>query len=428
MLNTSSINQTDNFQVLMHLFWLRNLLIMMQLIVIFSSINFLGMHLPFEVLMLVISVATLFNLLIVWRLKQSFPVADIEITVNLLFDCLVLGALLYYTGGPGNPFVSLFLVPIALAASYVGRRSTIIIAAVCIGLYSFLMVNHHQLPSVHGRFGGDFNLHVIGMWINFILSSIVVVIFVSGLAKQARQHMQKLADQESQRMRNEYIVSLGTLATGTAHEISTPLSNIGMMADELANSPEDSALVKDFAEGIRQQQQHCVAQLDKLRAAADADHQAEAKPLSDYLKHTLERWSAMRPDIKVERNLVTAASPLVCVDPTIDQTIISLLNNAADASLDNDHISIIVSAETSKGNLYLHIDDFGKGFSQEYLEMAGKMTFSSKSDGMGIGLLLSHASLARYDGKIKLHKNETGMRTSVCIPLDKLKARENKTS
>jgi two-component system sensor histidine kinase RegB len=417
-------NKTELFHALHHLFWLRNLGIMVQLLVIISVMSFLGITLPFEALMVVISIETLFNLFMTWRLKNHFPVTEIEIVINLAFDALILGALLYFTGGSTNPFVSLFLVPIALAASFISTGYVISIAILCILLYSFLMLNHYTLPSAHGRFGGDFNLHVIGMWINFILSAIVVAIFITELAKKARRHTHKLAEHEKELMRNEYIVSLGTLAAGTAHEISTPLSNIGMIADELVANPADKALVRDFAQTIKEQQQHCVNQLHLLRSASDQqqDELSHAGSANDLLDGILDRWSPIRPEIRISRKFTLQDKADIIIPPTISHAIINLLNNAADASLENNHSDIIVYAAVKDDRLMIDIDDFGKGFNDEQINLAGKIAFSTKKQGLGVGLMLSHASLARYHGKITIHRRDDGVRSSICIPLDKIQA------
>ena len=417
-------NKSELFHSLLNLFWLRNLAIMVQLLVIISVMNFLGISLPFEALMVVISIETLFNLFMVWRLKNPFPVTETEIVINLAFDALILGALLYYTGGSTNPFVSLFLVPIALAASFISIGYVLAITLLCILLYSFLMLNHYTMPSAHGRFGGDFNLHIIGMWVNFILSSVVVVIFISGLAKQARRHTQMLAEHAKEQIRNEYIVSLGTLAAGTAHEISTPLSNIGMMADELVANPADKTLVKDFAKTIKEQQQHCVSQLQQLRSASDRQQEqlTDAGSPHKLLDGILDRWSPMRPEIRIQRHFTLQDAGDIIIPPTISHAISNLLNNAADASLENNHSEVIVSAAIKNNKLFIDIDDFGKGFNDEQANLAGNIAFSTKTEGLGVGLLLSHASLDRYDGKITIHRRNNGVRTTICIPLDKIQA------
>ena len=417
---------SELYSVLYRLFWLRNLAIAVQITIIFTVHFLLDIRLPFEKMMVAISILTVFNLFVAWRLHKRFPVTEAEIAIHLGFDSFILATLLFHAGGSSNPFVSLFLVPIALAASFLSLGYAVSIAVLCIGLYSFLMVNHHHMPSTHGRFGGDFNFHVFGMWINFILSSIVAVIFITGLAKTARERAQKLASSEKELLRNEYVVSLGTLAAGTAHEISTPLSNIGMMADELQNSPDDAELVKDFSRSIKEQQQHCVEQLQILRSTSEQARQQGVTTikLHDFLNKTFERWAAMRPEIKLSRSFSIKENPVINDDLTIAQTITNLLNNAADASLENQYPEVNVSAEIKDNNLLIHIDDYGTGFSDEQAAMAGEISFTSKESGLGLGLILSHASLARYDGSLTLIQRDTGIRSSISIPLDKILADE----
>jgi two-component system sensor histidine kinase RegB len=225
-------------------------------------------------------------------------------------------------------------------------------------------------------------------------------------------------------MRNEYIVSLGTLAAGTAHEISTPLSNIGMMADELVANPTDKELVRDFAQTIKEQQQHCVKQLQLLRSASDQQHDemTDAGNAHDLLDGILDRWSPMRPEIRISRQFTLQDAADIMIPPTISHAIINLLNNAADASLENNHSDIIVSAAIKDNRLIIDIDDFGKGFNDEQINLAGNISFSTKKEGLGVGLMLSHASLARYDGKITIHRRDDGVRSTICIPLDKIQA------
>ncbi|MGD2118349.1 MAG: ATP-binding protein [Chromatiales bacterium] len=378
--------------------------------------------LPIARMTLIIASLALFNLLSLWRFDKKFPVTEFEIAVHLIIDSSALAALLYLSGGSTNPFVSLFLVPIALSASFLTFRYVAAIAIFCIAAYSFLMSNHVHLSSSHGRFGGDFNLHIFGMWVNFILSAIVTMLFVTSLAKSARQRDRQLAESEQQLLKNEHIVAMGTLAAGTAHEIGTPLSNIGMMADELHDSPQDVELVKEFSTAIKQQQQLCKTQLQKLTQTSEqlTDSASSRMPLLHFITDIINRWSAMRPDIRLDTKIDIGADMIVRPDQTIAQAIINLLNNAADASVLNRQPKVGITASTTEDNLLIHIDDHGQGFTEEQLEMAGDISFSTKAEGLGIGLILSHATLRRYDGSLTIQRVPGGVRSTVNIPLSNL--------
>jgi hypothetical protein len=86
-------------------------------------------------------------------------------TSSQLVDVAVFTALLYFTGGPTNPFVSLYLVPISLAAMSLPARYAWVTVALCGAGYALLWWDSVPLPPVHARFGSEFDLHLAGMWI-----------------------------------------------------------------------------------------------------------------------------------------------------------------------------------------------------------------------------------------------------------------------
>src|ERR1035437_3527543 len=59
----------------------------------------------------------LFNIATVLRLRNPGPVSDRELMVQILVDVAVLTAQLYFTGGATNPFVNMYVFPIAIAAA-----------------------------------------------------------------------------------------------------------------------------------------------------------------------------------------------------------------------------------------------------------------------------------------------------------------------
>jgi two-component system sensor histidine kinase RegB len=109
--------------------------------------------------------------------------------------------------------------------------------------------------------------------------------------------------------------------------------------------------------------------------------------------------------------------------------LLNVLNNAADASLENGSDLIEVSYRQNGAELMICIDDFGGGLSEEQLELAGSVPFSTKDSGMGIGLLLSQANLKRMGGGLRLfnreHAAKPGVRTEIVIQLRETNEHEN---
>src|SRR5690606_17575040 len=136
----------------------------------------LGMQLPLKPLLGTITVFALVNIATGWRLSRrqsGWPESDGELVSQLLLDVLALSILLYFSGGSTNPFVSLYLLPIAIAAAVVRPAYVWFIVGVTSLCYSFLLVWFVPLPHVHGLHdhNSPFSLHILGMWFTFILAA-----------------------------------------------------------------------------------------------------------------------------------------------------------------------------------------------------------------------------------------------------------------
>ena len=122
--------------------------------------------------------------------------------VQLLVDVVALSLLLYFSGGPSNPFISLYLVQIALAAMILRAPGAWLVTLACVLAYTLLMLWHWPLPlAMHG--GSGFRLHVWGMWVNFLLSTAIIIVFVITLLRRLRARDEELADLRDARLRDE---------------------------------------------------------------------------------------------------------------------------------------------------------------------------------------------------------------------------------
>ena len=120
-----------------------------------------------------IAALALFNLYATLRSQRATPASSREIVGHLLADILVLTWLVAWSGGIGNPFSSMFLIIIALAALVLPLRGLLFIAAACVVGYVVIAAWGHDLPHMHGD---SFNLHLWGMAANFLLSAMVVLL------------------------------------------------------------------------------------------------------------------------------------------------------------------------------------------------------------------------------------------------------------
>ena len=116
------------------------------------------------------------------RLRNINIVSNPELFAQLSVDVIALTILLYYSGGSTNPFVSLYLLPLVIAAATLPGRYTWGMAALTAACYSLLMAYYIPLPHIHQHGDDAFNIHVMGMWLGFVISAVVVAYFVVQMA------------------------------------------------------------------------------------------------------------------------------------------------------------------------------------------------------------------------------------------------------
>ena len=345
--------------------------------------------------------------------------------MHLLVDVAAFTSVIYLTGGPTNPFVSFYLVPISLAATSLPAAYAWLVGAVCGAGYSLLWLRHVPLPSVHGRFGGDFDLHVAGMWVNFLVAAALIVIFVGRMATLVRRRDRELAAMREAALRDQQIVELGTLAAGTAHELNTPLSTLALLVEELDESSTDAehkARLRVMMEEIGVINRR----LNRIAGGVDAARSEGARSmrLTAFVRSLLDQWASAHPEIELAPSFVPPADdPQIVAEVTIEQAIRNVLDNAAHATLANGGNRVDVAVECSAASLTIAVTDHGVGLDPEVRDEIGLKIVSTKERGLGIGLLLSRAALQRFGGRLQLTTGAAGgVEAQIHLPLDELSA------
>ncbi|MGH8631303.1 MAG: ATP-binding protein, partial [Burkholderiales bacterium] len=121
---------------LKRLFWLRNVSIAGQAVAALAAVWLIGIELPLASLALIVMLLAGVNVFTAWRLSQPRVASDLEILWQLAVDAVLLTAALYLTGGATNPFVSLYLLPLTIAATVLTMRHTVAIALLALAAYT----------------------------------------------------------------------------------------------------------------------------------------------------------------------------------------------------------------------------------------------------------------------------------------------------
>ncbi len=378
----------------------------------------LDLQLNYFLLTSVVSLLTLANVLTWLRLQQRWPVTELEIFAQLLLDVTALSLLMYFTGGAGNPFIFYYLVPVCISAATLPWTFSWAIAGLSLALYtlqlSFFIPLPLIAPATHHVQSG-LSLHVIGMWCNFAISAVLITYFVSKMAQDLRRQESLLNTAKEEALRNEQLTAVATLAAGTAHELGTPLSTIMVLLEELKQDYGNNEKLQQDLNLLENQTKICRQTLKHLVFTADTDVTApKTVHLSDFFTRLVEHWLVIRPEVSAQLSMNKSLNMQTQLDPAVEQSIINLLNNAADANPKNIEIDITMLGLT----LHLSIRDNGPGISPEIAKKIGSSFITTKGKGLGLGLFLSHATLSRLGGSIELSsRKEGGTLTFLKLPL-----------
>jgi two-component system, sensor histidine kinase RegB len=402
---------------LMQLTIIRSILLILLWASVFASIWF-AIDLSLLPVVGLLSLFTLIHILTGLRLKNPLAIVKTEFFIQLLIDVILLNALFYFSGGATNPFVSYLLVPICISAATLAWRYTWIITLLCIMGYSLLMFFYKPLSifeMTHHSHG--FNWHIVGMWFNFFISAVLITYFVVHMANDLRAQENLLNEMREDELRDEQLIAVATLAAGTAHEMNTPLATMKLLLSELRDTRgQDIELMQDI-HLLTQQVNLCADRLKQLVQDADMTHphQLREKTAMDYCKHLMDLWQLMWPNILCETNFASdLGNTIVRYDTSLDHAILNCLNNAADASPEKIAVDISVKEKT----IIWKITDCGSGFTKQLQSQIGKEIITTKSDGMGIGMLLTYASIKRLGGEVMHQANQPqGTVTIISLPI-----------
>ena len=444
---------------LRRLFWLRSVAIVAQCTTLFLLYQLVSPELSWLPMLGSITFLAVLNVLSWWRLTLDYPVSSTELLLQLVCDVGVLTVLLYYGGGSTNPFVSLYLLPLVIAAATLPRLHTWAMAMLTLSCYSILMFWYVPLPALSGHThhttqtqaaptleniaapsdyclthpddphpasihstptlpnaGNEaFNTHIIGMWLGFVISVLVVAYFVVEMARAVRERDAQLNRVREATLRNERIVALGMQAAGAAHELGTPLSTLAVVIGELRHETDALPEWRNSLTLLDGQVRVCRNILDKLLTNAQDNANPPAQALDQFLADTLNEWQLLRPTAQYKyRSTATQTAPLLHIDPALRAALMNLLNNAADAS----PLGIEINAQWDSARFTLEILDHGPGISTSNAANIGTAFFTTKENGRGLGFFLANATLEKMGGAVRLFNREGGgATTEVTFPL-----------
>ena len=239
---------------------------------------------------------------------------------------------------------------------------------------------------------------------------------------QARQRMAELAHV------NRFSTA-GELTASIAHEINQPLGSIltnAETAEAILKSPApDVAELKDIVRDILQDDRRAAEVIRRMRSLLrKAPFELNNLDLNDSAREAVEFLSTLAVARKVEltSSITPNSLPILGDHIQLQQVILNLVVNGIDAMKDKPSENRMIGIRTARIEQFaeLSVSDRGPGIPGDKLKEIFEPFFTSKAEGMGMGLSIARTIIEAHDGQIwAKNRDHGGASVRVRIPLVK---------
>ncbi|GJM12686.1 MAG: two-component sensor histidine kinase [Pseudohongiella sp.] len=384
-----------------------------------------NLDIPVEFIIYLIAAILLSVLVGYKRLGASKLISNFELFCHILVDVLFLIVLLLNTGGASNPLISYLLVLLALTATLLPQVYVNIFSIGAILVYtSFLLLD---LTSDHGMAMSPenevmtFQLHLVGMWVIFLVSAILISVLITRMANAIKIRELNLAEAREHELRNEQLVAIGTLSAGTAHALGTPLSTMAVLLTELDNLDAEELKATDIKSDIsllRQQVTRCKNSLTQLIRYYNKDNPEEIEKVSlrNFAEDIQDYIVNIHPASAIQFHIDDRSDSVVTSNLSVKHAVINIIENAIKASRNRVDVSFTINDDIPS-KFEISVKDDGPGIPNDVMEKLGEPFISRRKESMGLGIFLANAAIERLGGSIEMtNMKEGGAHSIIRLP------------
>jgi nitrogen-specific signal transduction histidine kinase len=395
-----------------------------------------------QLIILAIVVLQLFEGSLISRLPKRGP------AYSVLIKILLATLLLDHTGdlGINSNYYPIFFLPVVSAAVYFRPLATLAWTTVASLGYLSLLIEALQEGDLDPAGASILTIRVVFFFIAAIL--------VNRFVMENRRHVQRLETlsrkleetnlelrrAEAEARRAERLAALGQLSAGLAHEIRNPLGVIKGSAEMLSQKVAGSQpLVAELAGYISSEVNRLNALVVRfLDFARPSKLEMRPERISEIVDHALESAAASFPNtkVKVERQYAPGLPDIQADRQLCEQVFVNLITNAfqamegpaaaSDGTPDKTsdgalhavlRLSIAPETSNDEPGVCVTVEDSGPGVPPELREQIFNPFFTSKKDGVGLGLSIVAKIVDDHRGTIRLDCDSTqGARFRVFFP------------
>lgn len=387
--------------------------------------TWLGLALPIQWCVLVISASVCFNIIAHTVHPAEKRLSESGTAASLAFDLMQVTALLALTGGLANPFALLILVPVTVSATALRLSSTVGLGALALGFIALLVFLHLPLRRDNGAVLAPPTLYTYGFGAALMIGVVFFSVYARRVVSEAFRMSEALSATQMALAREQRLAAIGGIAAAAAHELGSPLATIKLTAGELARELRgDPDIAADIAL-IRAEAERCGRIMADLSQGGRDDALLRVAPVSAVIDEAAGPHRG-----RVERLLVRingappgagdADQPHIPRLPELIHGLRNLIQNAADFARSTVWVDVDADGET----LRIAVGDDGPGFPAELLPRLGEPYALPRSRGprgarpergMGLGLFIARTLLERTGASVSF-ANGSDWRTRSAVP------------
>lgn len=231
---------------------------------------------------------------------------------------------------------------------------------------------------------------------------------------QQRRHQDELAH-------TARLVTLGELASGIAHEINQPLAAVVNYASasqrylqHLGDNPQAAERIAQGLARITEHAEHAAQVIKRLRAfLRKGQRRMQALAVAELAREAVRlcHWEASSSQVVIVEALPDNLPPVYADRVLLEQVLLNLLRNAIEANREahpGQPSRIELDASETAGRLCIRVCDQGPGVAAEALEHIFTPFYTSKAEGLGLGLSMSRSIVEGFGGSLDARPGEGG--------------------
>ncbi|MGA2193359.1 MAG: ATP-binding protein [Nitrospirota bacterium] len=218
----------------------------------------------------------------------------------------------------------------------------------------------------------------------------------------------ELKNREEELLQSKKLASMGILTAGVAHEITNPVNNISMIAQTYAEV-YDSMDRRDRIEFMKKVELEADRIRDIVKNLLNFSKPKKAdlkeSDINDVIRDSMKLVQNMLDinKIEVKLDLKKKLPPVFIDEPQIQQVLVNLIVNAAQAMPEGGWLNISSKFDKEKGQVRICVSDTGMGIPPEYIPHVFDPFFSTKGvGGTGLGLSVSYGIIKNHNGSIRV--------------------------